>query len=294
LELSQRLDSVKERCHDKVAKMERTINHRREELRSAIAAKLTLIPTRIEEEREQVNQDEDILRREWERVISNKLEKEFRERSSNFRQTTKAKQESEILDIIGELERETRIAKQELEERIEKEQREHRICASKLQRRFNDFSLELEALKDETDLDEIRKEIDNLKQSLANCECTKLRRDILEANRNMIDLEERINLEHQRQTSAERKVSQEFETLQTQLLDGQNTKRILEGQLASLRKELDSKRDSRRAAIVDAEQKHKEQITLIGERVKQTVAKKDQVIEQLKGKIERYGRSHGS
>jgi predicted nucleic acid-binding Zn-ribbon protein len=38
-------------------------------------------------------------------------------------------------------------------------------------------------------------------------------------------------------------------------------------------------------AIAEMEQKHKEQIAAIGETVKQTLAKKDSVIEQRKGKL---------
>jgi uncharacterized protein (DUF3084 family) len=60
-------------------------------------------------------------------------------------------------------------------------------------------------------------------------------------------------------------------------------------QISACQEQIRAHEDEVQKKISEMERAHKEQIAAIGERVKQTVVKKDQVIEQLRGKLAQCG-----
>lgn len=288
-ELAAKLNETKEKCAKKVQKMKQTVESRKKELEAAIQARLAQIPTKISEKQKQEQKEEDIVRQEWEKIISAKLTAEYQEKQDAARKAAKAHQNQKALDIIDVLERETRVESSDLARKIEKETREHEIAMKRLQKRLEERKLELEDLQSDESHLEIEQNISEMKRAIANCQCAHYRRELDAIFEEIAGLEEQFDQVTQA-ISKQRKIQMdETEQLRVKLNDLEEQKSRLQAELAHIAKQDEIESSQLETKLSEMETKHKEQLTAIAERVKATVAKKDQVIADLKHRAETFG-----
>jgi chromosome segregation ATPase len=289
LQLGQNVSTAKEQCRRKIEKMEQTIMGRKTELQAAIDAKLQDLPARAGEAQQRILAEEEILRREWERIISEKLQKEFAERRAATVKDSKAAQQRRILEAIARLEGETRSESQELSRRIEKEKRQHQLYLGKLKRKLDDLTLELDALRAESHSDQIDRELEQLRGKVANCQCPRYQKELKDVMRQIGEVEDDLATAGRGRSVRLANDSKEFDLLKSKVFEAESKRTALKLQVSSCQAQIKAHEGEVQRRIGEMERAHKEQIAAIGERVKQTVAKKDQVIEQLKEKLAQCG-----
>ena len=288
-ELATKLNETKEKCAKKVQKMKQTVESRKKELEAAIQARLAQIPTKISEKQKQEQKEEDIVRQEWEKIISAKLTAEYQEKKDAARKAAKANQNQKALDIIDVLERETRVESSDLARKIEKETKEHEIAIKRLQKRLEERKLELEDLQSDESHLEIEQNISEMKRAIENCQCAQYRRELDAVFEEIAGLEEQFDQVTQAISKERKAQMDETEHLRMKLNDLDEQKSRLQAELARIAKQDEIESSQLETQLSEMETKHKEQLTAIAERVKATVAKKDQVIADLKHRAETFG-----
>jgi hypothetical protein len=281
---------MKEKCRGKIAKMEDIIQGREWELRSLIQKRLSVSALKIEKEKERCRNEEEIFRKEWEKIIAGKLQAEFSAASSSIRREHRLERKQKILEVIGELEVKTRLERTDLNRRIEKEKKEHEIYLNRLRKRLADAQSDLEEAKSELRDEFIDNEIEELKKSLANCKCAVYREKLTEIQREITEVNSEFEKEGIRTVNLEHEQKLRISELKTSLAEVNEMNKVYYREVGALENELKGKKEEVAKRIRVMEENHKQQIREIGDRVKQTVKKKDEVIDELKGKIEQFGK----
>jgi hypothetical protein len=289
LQLSQNVSAAREQCRRKIERMEQTTKARKSELQVAVDAKLQDVPARVREEQQRILAEEEILRREWERIISEKLQKEFAERRAVAVKNSKAAQQQRIIEAIGRLEGQTRSQSHELARRIDKEKKQHQLYLSKLKRKLDEVSLELDALKAESESDRMDRELEQLRSKVAECQCPMYQRELKDVIRQIGEVEDDVEIARRGRSVRLTNNSKDFDFLKSKVVEAESKRTALKLQISSCQDQIRAHESEVQRRISEMERAHREQIATIGERVKQTVAKKDQVIEQLKEKLAQCG-----
>jgi chromosome segregation ATPase len=291
-ELQKRVSGSEEQCRQRIEKMERTVKNRRGELQAAVDAKLQEIAEKIREGQERVRAEETIVRKEWERMICEKVQKELGRKRSESIQTGKVRQENGVLQVVGRLERENREELGSIGQRIEKENREHAVCVARLKRRLDEVAREVCELRGEAQDERLDREIEELRAAVERCRCQENEQELRTVGHQRAIIEDelvRIRMER----NAVEKPPPELEGVKTRVANAELERERLRSEIVELENEIRSRKSRTNVEVAELEQSHKEQIAAIGERVKQTVAKKDQVIEQLKTKLRECGLLNG-
>ena len=288
-ELDRKIDAAKQKCAQKLEKMKATAESRKKELKEAIDARLAQIPSKVAEKQKLAESEEDVVRREWEKLIVAKLNSEYEQKKEAVRSRAKADQEQKALEIIGQLEVETRAESQDLARKIEKESKEHEICIKRLEKRLEERKLELEDLQgDESHLD-IEQDIAEMKRSLDGCHCAYYRSELEKVFGEIAGVDEEVE-ELSRAISRERQAQMDDNGgLRAKLSDLEEEKARLKSELGQIARQREAQNAELERQLASMEAKHKEQLVAIAERVKATVAKKDQVISDLKKRAEAFG-----
>lgn len=241
------------------------------------------------EKQQKITAEEELVRTEWEKIISDKLAAEFRAKKVELQKQMKAKQEQRILEIIGELEAQAREESRDIAHQIEKERTEHQVYLRKLQRKLDEKKLELENLQADHELDGIDEEIAELRETLRNCQCESYHRQIEEVMRKIASVEDECESVNLIAARNRREHSSELDAYKSRLKELQVEQHSLKCELAALERQKKERQAQLEGELNALTGKHREQINAIGERVKATVNKKDSVIADLKAKLERFG-----
>jgi predicted nucleic acid-binding Zn-ribbon protein len=193
------------------------------------------------------------------------------------------------LENIPQLEVEIRAESPSLEHKIDKENREHAIDVVKLQKKLEEVTLEFEDLRNCAESEDLDHEIDEPKASLANFQCREYQQELKAFAGRRVDLEDALEQIRNRQKGVIVTQLPELEALKSRIGTTESSRVALKSQITDLEVRNRLRKKESDEAIAAMEQKHKEQIAAIGERVKQTLAKKDRVIEQLKDKLRECG-----
>jgi hypothetical protein len=268
--------------------MELTVRTRRGELQAAIDAKVRGVSKKLREGRERLLAEEAVVREEWERIISGKLQKEFPKKRSVSSKNSKIRREERILEVIGQLERATREESGSLSHTIEKEKKEHAIYVARLRRRRDEVALELGDLRERAQAEDLDREIGELRAALEKCRCREYREELWALARQRAAAEDELGRirHHQKGTITK---SSEWEAVRAPIAKAEAERVTMKARLSALANQMRARKAEADDAAAEMERRHKEQIAAIGERVKQTVAMKNQVIEQLKGKLRECG-----
>jgi predicted nucleic acid-binding Zn-ribbon protein len=283
-ELEMRVLSTRDECRQRIEKTVSAIQERRAELQTELK-----FPDSVGEERQKLIAEEEIVREEWERIITDKFQKEFAEKRLAALKSGKAKQEVRILEIIGGLEVATRAESNALERKLEKEKKEHSIYMVKLRKKLDEVSVELEDLRVQGMSEQLDREIEELKAAVRPCQCQQYQQELRALSRQRVEIEEELEQTRNRQKQIQPVISPELEAIKTRMREVESRRVTMKTQIGNLEREIRSRKKETENAIATMEQRHKQQIAAIGERVKQTVTKKDQVIDQLKTKLRECG-----
>lgn len=290
IELDKSIEAAKEKCAQKISKMKHTIETRSAELKAAIDSRLEQIPSKMAEKQQVIAAEEEIIRKEWEKIITDKLASEFHSKKAELQKDMKAKREQRVLEIIGELESQAREESNQMAHQIEKERSEHQIYMRKLQRKLDEKKLELSDLQSDHSLDLIDEEIAELKDNLSNCQCDQYRTQIDNVMRQIAAVEDECESVNLLAARSRREHSSELDAYKSKLADLLSEQTSLKGELAALERQKKDQSAQLQSELDARAVKHREQINAIGERVKSTVTKKDQVIADLRAKLECLGR----
>lgn len=289
IDLDKSIESVKEKCNQKITKMKRTIETRHADLKAAIEARLEQIPVKMAEKQQKVSDEEELIRKEWEKIISEKLAAEFHAKKVELQKQMKSIQEQRVLEIIGKLESRAREESKQMAQQIEKERTEHQVYLRKLQRKLDEKKLELEDLQGDHELDAIDEEIAELRENQLNCQCESYRRQIDEVMRQVAAVEDECESVNLIAARNRREHSTELDSYKSRLSELQTVQTSLRYELAALERQKKERQAQLDSELNTLAEKHREQISAIGERVKATLSKKDSVISDLKAKLERFG-----
>ncbi|OHS99445.1 hypothetical protein TRFO_08373 [Tritrichomonas foetus] len=289
---NQKIKDAEIKMQMKIDKMKKTATQRENELKAAIDEKIQLIPKKIENAKKKVSGEEELFRKEWEKIITEKIQKEFSENSKKTQELLKNQQEMKIIEIVNQIESSTHDTARVLEMKIEKENKQHQITVNKLSQKMRELEDELNELIGQVNSensDPRNFNIEEMKDQISKCKCSSYKEQLRKLNIDIADTEEEIK-ETQRKNGIKNIQSKhDYENLTDKIqIEIERNKNLFQQQKA-LEKELNAIQEETKRKINDLEEQHKQQISVVGERVKQTVSKKDQVINQLKEKLTKFG-----
>ena len=284
-----KIDNAENIRKGKIEKMKMTASNREHELKDAISQKLSLIPLKVEKAKTKIEKEENGFRYGWEKIIMEKLYKEYQANSKNEYNNLKMNQENYLINIVNQLESKTHDDAKLIEAKIDKETQEHHILINKLNDKLNVIEKELSELKsDEDQYLQLEKNIEELQEKIEKCRCSYYQEEIQRQNRAIIEIEENIEKQQQQYLSTENQNEYNINDINFQIKNEINKNKELIYDIQKLENELAQSRSETNNKISELEQQHKKQISLISERVKQTVFKKDQIIMQLKDRISKF------
>jgi predicted nucleic acid-binding Zn-ribbon protein len=150
---------------------------------------------------------------------------------------------------------------------------------------LDEVTLELEDLRNRAEWEDLDHEIDEVKASLANCQCRECQQELKALAGRRVDLEDGLEQIRNRQKGVIVTQLPELEALKSRIGTTESSRVALKSQITDLEVRNRLRKKETDEANAPMEQQHKEMIATIGERVKQTLVKRDSVIEQLKEKL---------
>lgn len=288
LNCDKEIQEAELKCQRQIKKMQLTGANREKELTEAINQKLSQIPDKFSRAKEKVAAEEKQFRQEWEKIIYEKLKKESQEQLKADQSLNQSQHEQRIIEIVSDIEQQTRDEKQILESKIIQEKQEHQILVTKLNQNIDNLNAEIENLQSSSESSQIDIEIKALKEKIEQCQCKQYKEQLKEINFQIAECEDEISMIQKSDSSKRLQYLNELgsykEVLQAEISASDTYKK----QKRKCQSELEQIQLNTQQKLKQMEEEHKKQISVIGERVKQTVQKKDDVIKELKEKLSKF------
>lgn len=128
-----------------------------------------------------------------------------------------------------------------------------------------------------------------MRSKVSQCQCEKLKLQIESFESKLSSLNIKLEDEKKKQFLDDDNTDQEINQLKTKIESIQSDNRSIELKIADLKATIQSEQISSQKKINDLTQKQKSELSLVAERVKQTVAKKDEIIQNLMTRLNEIG-----
>ncbi|EAY16737.1 hypothetical protein TVAG_067420 [Trichomonas vaginalis G3] len=269
--LVQQNADTEERCHQKLIKLKERALGREKEIKDVMSKRVEEVYAKIEEAKQQAKREEEIARTAWQKLITDKIRAEFQEKAEQDANRIKSRQEKMLMDVVGKLEADAHDEANQLKAQLEKEKQEHKIVETRLRSRIENLEQTINTMKesDKSEKHSLEEKILDLNSQISKCRCNEYRDEIKTLNNQINDYKNQIQQLILKQNS-----SKNAENQQMQQIKQENSN--LNKKIQDLQEQINQINDQ-----------HKNELSLIAERVKKTVELKDARIQQLIGQIEK-------
>ncbi|KAK8854308.1 hypothetical protein M9Y10_016868 [Tritrichomonas musculus] len=286
-ETEKKLKIIHESCKLSLEEIKKKAIENEKKLKESFNQRISKVPQQIQEESQKLKEKLQSERSSWQESRTEKLRFEFKKKNDEIIKISKEKQESMYNDMMSKLKQDAKNENQELIDQYERNIKDHRKTEK-------DLTLEIEEKNRKiTEIYQMRKErereLSEIREKVNKCQCEKLKAQIESFKIKLSNLNEKLKEEKQKQFLNDNEVEQEKTDLKMKLESIQSNNQMLEFKISDLKTKIQSEKMSSQQKIEELTLKHKNELALVAERVKQTVAKKDEIIQNLMANLNEIG-----
>jgi len=267
-QLSLESSEIENECKAKLVKFKNRYEKREKEINELWQKRIMELEKETELMLKDQDDDEKQKRLAWKAVMFDKIKKEFEIEMK--KPSVPQDVERELMEAVRLTENEQYEQQKALSKKLEKEEKEHQILMKKLNNQISE--LENEIIRIETEMlnkiEEKKTIMQELNSKASKCKCKEYNEQIIRVRSQIEELEKESKNNVERYESRRKDITQSLQII-TKDCDSLKSECII----------LQERINSENA-------KHKKEISLISERVKATIEKKDRAYQQLLSKLE--------
>lgn len=267
-----RLQDIKNNAIQHEAKMKEDFQHI-----------ISQIPSQIQDEIKKLKEKLETERPKWQENRTEQLRIEFQKKKTQIAKNRAEKQENYYKEMINKLKNDAGVENLQLKQKLEMSVQDHRKKEKEL---TSEIALKKERI---TQIRTIHKEKENelneLKLKVNRCQCEKFQNQIEEFHQKLSLMKQQLQSEKEKQIMNNENNEKEKLQFETQIATIRSENQILQNQIREIQSEIDVEKQNSNQKIHELEEKQKSELSLIAERVKQTVAKKDEIIQNLMDRL---------
>lgn len=279
----EKIKVLQESCKLTLEEIKKKAIENESKLKNDFNQKISKIPQQIQNESQKLKEKLQNERSSWQESRIEQIRSKLKKRNDEILKITKEKQESIYNDMMSKLKQDAQNENQDLIEQYDKNFKEHRKIEKDLTLEIEDKNRKI------TEIYQTRKEreeeITLLRNKVKKCQCEKLKMQIESLENKLSSLNERLEEEKKKQLIDDNKAEEEVNYLKMKIESMKSENQAIELKIIDTK----SKIQSEKQKIDDLSLKHKNELSLVAERVKQTVAKKDEIIQNLMKSLNEIG-----
>lgn len=286
-EAEERIKIIQESCKLTLDEIKKKAIENESKLKNDFNQKVSKIPQQIQNESQKLKEKLQNERSSWQESRTEQIRSKLRKRNEEIIKISKEKQESIYNDMMSKLKKDAQDENQELIVQYEQNFKDHRKIEKDLTSEIEEKNRKI------TEIYQTRKEreeeISRLRSKVSQCQCEKLKLQIESFESKLSSLNIKLEDEKKKQFLDDDNTDQEINQLKTKIESIQSDNRSIELKIADLKATIQSEKISSQQKIDNLSQKQKSELSLVAERVKQTVAKKDEIIQNLMKSLNEIG-----
>lgn len=279
----EKIKVLQESCKLTLEEIKKKAIENESKLKNDFNQKISKIPQQIQNESQKLKEKLQNERSSWQESRIEQIRSKLKKRNDEILKITKEKQESIYNDMMSKLKQDAQNENQDLIEQYDKNFKEHRKIEKDLTLEIEDKNRKI------TEIYQTRKEreeeITLLRNKVKKCQCEKLKMQIESLENKLSSLNEKLEEEKKKQFIDDNKAEEEVNYLKMKIESMKSENQAIELKIIDTK----SKIQSEKQKIDDLSLKHKNELSLVAERVKQTVAKKDEIIQNLMKSLNEIG-----
>jgi hypothetical protein len=274
-------------CKAQLRRMKANALDEEKEMKDGLAAQLANAPSQIESCKAALVSTIQGERSIWQERRGLELRKEFETKYGADLRRLSEKQERLFSEVTSKLQVDAHEENRSLIEEETRNEVKHRKIEREVQSQISVAEEEIEEHRSQ--IERKKGEKQKLSERLGRCECQKLTQQLEQQRQQLFRL--KTELEGQREKEAKEaknKAAQEAE-LRASLQEIERDNLRLTGELDELKGSLERGRTAGQTQIEEADQRHRKELEVVGVRVRQTIERKDALIEQLMSGLDSLG-----
>ena len=265
---------------EKLENMKQNALSKENHLKASYKEELSSFPSKIQQAHDEEAKILESQRIEWQQMISSQLRSEYEAEAANEAKKSREKQNKVLEEIIGKLQADAHEENIGLEMKLKELKELNRNEELSIHRDEENLLSEIKKIK--SDISQKEDQIKRYQDKISQCKCTEYKIQIDKFKMRIQDIKSKIEEVYKIQEKEQENTIQMVQKNQQQLLQFQQD-------FLQIQQEYNNKKEQSQKQIQALEDKHREEMILLGNRVKQAIGKKDQIIQQLMIKIESLG-----
>lgn len=283
-ETQLKIESMKEDCKSKLKTLKASILAKEKSLKEDLAAKISQVPALMEQEKEKRRKELADIRSQWQQSRVEILREEYQTKVKHDAKRAKHRQDKLLNEVVSKLQIDAHAGTRELESKLIQLQQDHRKVEQDLQSQVSSLESEIKQIRQHKLLK--ANELEDLRDKADHCQCRSLRIQVETSKNRLQELEVELQQQNYFKDDSEKQLNDKNTKFNMNLeqIEEQNEK--LRKQVEQSQQELNKLDELSKKQIEELEKKQKNDLALLSNRVKQTIEKKDALIQQLMNLIE--------
>lgn len=286
-ETEEKLKIIHESCKLTLEEIKKKAIENETKLKNDFNQKISKVPQQIQIESQKLKEKLQIERSSWQESRIEQIRSKLSKKNDEIIKISQEKQESIYNDMMSKLKRDAQNENQELIIKFEKNFKDHRKIEKDLSSEIEEKNRKInEIYQNRKKKEELLSE---LKNKAKQCQCEKLKAQIESFESKLSNLNKKLEDEKQKQISDDNKIEQEISALTSKLDSVQSDNRMLDMKISDIKSKIQSEKISSQQKIEELSSKQKNELAIVAERVKQTISKKDEIIQNLMIRLSEIG-----
>jgi hypothetical protein len=287
VENDKQILQIESECRVRLQSMKSAALAEEERMKTDLAQKLASLPAETERLKSLRKAQLDTERIAWQEFRASELRQHLESRYQGEIKRSTEKRNKLLSEVREKLTAEAREENHALADEFTRNKKSHSVIEQELLSAIRSRESEIKEIR--TVGSDMRLERDKLATQLRNCECRKLRLQLDERTQALMDLQTQLDCEKATRIGSEADIAVRRAGLLSEIekIDRENA--ALRSEIDRVRKEGASHEIQFKDELEHMEERHRRELEMIGARVRQTVEKKDAVIQQLMDRLESIG-----
>jgi hypothetical protein len=274
-------------CKAQLRRMKANALDEEKEMKDRLAAQLANAPSQIESCKAALVSKIREERSIWQERRGLELRNEFEAKYQADLRRLSEKQEKVFSDVTSKLQVDAHEENRSLIDEENRNQLKHKEIEREIQSHISGAEREIEELRSQ--IGSKKGEIQKLGERLERCECQKLSLQLEQQRRLLFQLKTELEGHKEKDVEEAKNRAAHDAELRAHLQEMERDNLRLSGQVEQLKEDMERRRAAARAQIEDVDQRHRKELEVVGVRVRQTIERKDALIEQLMSALDSLG-----
>lgn len=280
-------ESLEKECKATLQRMKDTALASERKMKDDLSARLSKVPREIEESRRAARERLQSDRSQWQEQRGRELREEFEQRHQVELQRLRDKQARIVHELEEKLRVEASNENADLKNRLMKDESIHRDAETAIKQAVDEVESEIQRIRRHRS--ELVQEQQRLREKMSGCRCDKLRLQLQEQQMKREEVARNVETQKQKLHEMENAREGGATGLAAEITKMEEALRMMRAEVDQARAESVARRELREARVRELEVKHQKEMEVVGVKVRQTVEKKDQIIQQLMDRLQAFG-----